>query len=92
VSLIDFLSNYILQHKSWNPKPSNIVFSYTCIILCNGNVNHTNGSWGLGFNTGFFRVNCDFQAKKIANFVKSILYNKNTVVKHVMKPQYYWRK
>jgi hypothetical protein len=49
MSLIDFLSNYMLQHKSWNPKPSNIVFSYTYIILGNGNVIHTNGSWGLGF-------------------------------------------
>jgi hypothetical protein len=57
------------------------VFSYTCIILCNANVNHTtNGSWGLGFNVSFFKVKCDFQAKKIANFFKSILYNKNTVV------------
>jgi len=64
MSLIDFLSNYMLQHKSQNPKPSHIVFSYTYIMLCNGNVNHTNGSWGLGFNMSFFTVKCDFQAKK----------------------------
>ncbi len=65
MSLIEFLSNYMLQHKSWNPKPSNIVFSYTYIILCNGNVIRTNGSWGLGFNTSFFRLKCDFQAKQL---------------------------
>jgi hypothetical protein len=88
-ALIDFLSNYMLQHKSWIPKPSNMVFSYTYIILRNGNVNHTNSSCALGFNTGFLKVKCDFQAKKIVNFVKSILYNKNTAVKHVMKLQYY---
>jgi len=64
MSLIDFLSNYMLQHKSWNPKPSNNVFSYTYITLGNGNVIHTNGSWGLGFNMSFFTVKCDFQAKK----------------------------
>jgi hypothetical protein len=88
-ALIDFLSNYMLQHKSWNPKPSNIVFSYTYIILCNGNVHHTNASCDLGFNMGFFKVKCDFQANFFCQFFKSILYNKNMVVKHVMKLQYY---
>ncbi len=78
MSLIDFLSNYMLQHKSRNPKPSHIVFSYTCIILCNGNVNHTNGSWGLGFNTSFFRVKCDFQAKKLSIFSNKFF----TIKKH----------